>query len=58
MGTDQCWHGRSGSFSDRPKRCTASYHLGYHQWQGVYNVGFRVIIRPGDSGQQVVDANE
>ncbi len=38
---------RGGSFSDRPKRCTASYRLGYHPWQGVYNVGFRVIIRPG-----------
>ncbi len=49
---------RGGSFSDRPKRCTASYRLGYHQWQGVYNVGFRVVIRPGDSAQQVVDANE
>ncbi len=33
---------RGGSFSDRPKRCTASYR----SWQGVYNVGFRVIIRP------------
>jgi formylglycine-generating enzyme required for sulfatase activity len=37
---------RGGSFSDRPKRCTASYRLGYKPWQGVYNVGFRVIIRP------------
>jgi formylglycine-generating enzyme required for sulfatase activity len=37
---------RGGSFSDRPRRCTASYRLGYHPWQGVYNVGFRVIIRP------------
>ena len=37
---------RGGSFSDRPKRCTASYRLGYHPWQGVYNVGFRVILRP------------
>jgi len=37
---------RGGSFSDRPKRCTSSYRLGYRPWQGVYNVGFRVIIRP------------
>ncbi len=37
---------RGGSFSDRPKRCTASYRLGYRSWQGVYNVGFRVILRP------------
>jgi formylglycine-generating enzyme required for sulfatase activity len=40
---------RGGSFSDRPKRCTASYRLGYQPWQGVYNVGFRVIIRPRSS---------
>ncbi len=37
---------RGGSFSDRPKRCTVSYRLGYQPWQAVYNVGFRVIIRP------------
>ncbi len=36
---------RGGSFSDRPKRCTASYRLGYRPWQGVYNVGFRIVIR-------------
>jgi formylglycine-generating enzyme required for sulfatase activity len=36
---------RGGSFSDRPKRCTASYRLGYQPWQGVYNVGFRVVVR-------------
>jgi formylglycine-generating enzyme required for sulfatase activity len=38
---------RGGSFSDVPRRCTASYRLGYQPWQGVYNVGFRVVIRPG-----------
>jgi formylglycine-generating enzyme required for sulfatase activity len=39
---------RGGSFSDRPKRCTSSYRLGYRPWQGVYNVGFRVICYPQD----------
>jgi len=34
---------RGGSFFDRPYRATASYRLGYAPWQGVFNVGFRVI---------------
>jgi formylglycine-generating enzyme required for sulfatase activity len=37
---------RGGSFSDRPKRCTSAYRLGYESWRGVYNVGFRIIVRP------------
>jgi len=35
---------RGGSFFDRPYRATSSYRLGYEPWQGVYNVGFRVVI--------------
>ncbi len=35
---------RGGSFFDRPYRSTASYRLGYVPWQGLFNVGFRVII--------------
>lgn len=35
---------RGGSFFDRPYRATASYRLGYAPWQGVFNVGFRVVI--------------
>ncbi len=35
---------RGGSFFDRPYRATASYRLGYEPWQGVFNVGFRVVI--------------
>ena len=35
---------RGGSFFDRPYRATSSYRLGYAPWQGVYNVGFRVVI--------------
>ncbi len=34
---------RGGSWFDRPKRCTSSFRLSYPAWQGVYNVGFRVI---------------
>ncbi len=35
---------RGGSFFDRPYRATSSYRLGYYPWQGVFNVGFRVVI--------------
>ncbi|MFC1766338.1 SUMF1/EgtB/PvdO family nonheme iron enzyme [Planctomycetota bacterium] len=35
---------RGGSFRDRPYRATSSYRLGYEPWQGVYNVGFRIVI--------------
>jgi formylglycine-generating enzyme required for sulfatase activity len=35
---------RGGSFFDRPHRATSSYRLGYEPWQGVFNVGFRIVI--------------
>lgn len=35
---------RGGSFFDRPHRATASYRLGYEAWQGVFNVGFRIVV--------------
>ncbi|MCF7973111.1 MAG: SUMF1/EgtB/PvdO family nonheme iron enzyme [Phycisphaerae bacterium] len=35
---------RGGSFFDRPYRATSSYRLGYVPWQGVFNVGFRIVI--------------
>ncbi len=35
---------RGGSFFDRPYRATASWRYGYAPWQGVFNVGFRVVI--------------
>ena len=35
---------RGGSFFDRPYRATSSYRLGYAPWQGVFNVGFRIVI--------------
>jgi len=34
---------RGGSWFDRPKRSTASFRLSYPPFQGVFNVGFRVI---------------
>ena len=34
---------RGGSWYDRPKRCASSFRLSYPTWQGVYNVGFRVV---------------
>jgi formylglycine-generating enzyme required for sulfatase activity len=35
---------RGGSFFDRPYQATSSYRLGYVPWQGVFNVGFRIVI--------------
>jgi len=37
---------RGGSWSDRPSRATASSRQGYLPWQGVANVGFRVLLEP------------
>ncbi|MBN2474262.1 MAG: SUMF1/EgtB/PvdO family nonheme iron enzyme [Pirellulales bacterium] len=34
---------RGGSWRDRPKRCTSSFRLAYQPYQGVYNVGFRIV---------------
>jgi len=34
---------RGGSWRDEPKRCTSSFRLSYLPFQGVYNVGFRVV---------------
>ena len=34
---------RGGSFYDRPKRARSSFRLDYPSWQGVYNIGFRVL---------------
>ena len=34
---------RGGSWYDRPKRCASAFRLSYPAWQGVYNVGFRVV---------------
>ncbi|MCP4453483.1 MAG: SUMF1/EgtB/PvdO family nonheme iron enzyme [Planctomycetes bacterium] len=44
---------RGGSFFDRPYRATSSYRLGYVPWQGVYNVGFRVVIEEQEGSQHV-----
>ena len=35
---------RGGSFFDRPYRATSSYRLGYMPWQGVFNVGLRIVV--------------
>jgi formylglycine-generating enzyme required for sulfatase activity len=44
---------RGGSWYDRAKRATSSYRLAYPAWQGVYNVGFRVVTAAGASGGAV-----
>lgn len=38
---------KGGSWYDRPSHSTASQRTGYFPWQGVYNVGFRVIQQDG-----------
>ncbi len=35
---------RGGSWHDRPFRSTASFRLGYPDWQKVYHTGFRVVV--------------
>jgi formylglycine-generating enzyme required for sulfatase activity len=39
---------RGGSWRDRPSRCRSAFRLSYPAWQGVYNVGFRVICEAAD----------
>ena len=34
---------RGGSWRDRPRFCRSAYRFCYPAWQGVYNVGFRVV---------------
>jgi formylglycine-generating enzyme required for sulfatase activity len=36
---------RGGSWYDRPKRCRSAFRLSYPEYQRVYNVGFRIVIR-------------
>ncbi|UDQ97136.1 SUMF1/EgtB/PvdO family nonheme iron enzyme [Lentisphaerota bacterium WC36G] len=35
---------RGGSWRDRPRYATSSYRLSYPTYQGVYNVGFRIVM--------------
>jgi formylglycine-generating enzyme required for sulfatase activity len=37
---------RGGSWRDRPKLCRSTSRWAYDPWQKVFNVGFRVIIKP------------
>ncbi|MCP4455429.1 MAG: formylglycine-generating enzyme family protein, partial [Planctomycetes bacterium] len=34
---------RGGSWYDRPEHAHSTFRLSYHQWMGVYDVGFRVV---------------
>jgi len=42
---------RGGSWRDRPRRCRSAFRLSYPAWQGVYNVGFRVICETAKARQ-------
>jgi formylglycine-generating enzyme required for sulfatase activity len=45
---------RGGSWSDRPEYARSSSRKGYHRWQGVFDVGFRVVSDgPSRPGAQV-----
>jgi formylglycine-generating enzyme required for sulfatase activity len=35
---------RGGSYYDRPQNCRSAHRLAYPAWQGVHNVGFRIIV--------------
>jgi formylglycine-generating enzyme required for sulfatase activity len=37
---------RGGSWSDRPRFARSAYRLAYRPYQGVHNVGFRVLVSP------------
>lgn len=39
-----------GSFFDRPERCRSEFTLTYPEWQKVFNVGFRVMVRIPQEG--------
>ncbi len=36
---------RGGSFYDRPQRCRSGHRQAYRPWQGVHNVGFRIVVQ-------------
>jgi len=40
---------RGGSWRDRPPRARSAFRLHYRPYQGVYNVGFRVVCEAADS---------
>jgi len=40
---------RGGSWRDRPRNCQSASRLSYQPWQGVYNVGFRVVCEIDES---------
>ena len=35
---------RGGSWYDRPKRATSDFSRSYYSWQGVFDVGFRIVM--------------
>ena len=39
---------RGGSWRDRPQNCGSASRMNYQAWQGVYNVGFRVVCEIGE----------
>jgi formylglycine-generating enzyme required for sulfatase activity len=45
---------RGGSWRDRPKHCRSAFRRQYRSWQGVYNVGFRVVCPVNDRGSNDV----
>ncbi len=56
--TKACEVVRGGSWRDRPARCRSAFRLSYPAWQGVYNVGFRVIWEAADRDDDPGHAKE
>ena len=48
---------RGGSWRDRPYYARSGYRLSYSPWQGVYNVGFRVVLEVEDKSPAVGAGN-
>ncbi|KKK63253.1 hypothetical protein LCGC14_2996150, partial [marine sediment metagenome] len=48
---------RGGSWRDRPYYVRSGYRLSYSPWQGVYNVGFRVLLEVEDKSPAVGAGN-
>lgn len=49
---------RGGSWRDRPMRARSAMRLPYRPYQGVYNVGFRVVAPVTEEVQMAKGAND
>ena len=45
---------RGGSWRDRPKWARVSIRKDYRPWQGVYNVGFRIVVEDAEAAAKIL----